>query len=347
MTEITNIGCNTPLNCTIENPINGFPIRDDLRNGEAGHGYVLRMAVANHLNGVPTVKAMLGKTRFSVMDESDASRIAIWFGADPDRLAVALGSTGIGRNADNFLLYGHTLSRSYFINRMYPRICIKCIEESALCRAEWDLSLVATCAHHGLVMLDACQYCGSSLSWNRPAVNICKCGCAFAFGDESICGSTMEREFAKWAGRKISDSGLDINSEAAEMERQPDLPLIRLIQPMSLNGGLNMVYAFGTAQRNSQIDVTAMHRKKSSVAAARDILQNASAFVDQLNSGRRIEFVPSSLSVVRKLLAESASAANNPADRSMAYSLIGSLLHQSGRSNWKSSYPQLSQLELF
>ena len=347
MTKLTDLGPSSQLNGSFENQINGFPIRDDLRSGESAHGYVLRMAVANHLNGVPTVKAMLGKTRFSVLDRSDADSIAIWFGADPDRLATALGSTGIGRNADNFLLFGHILNRSYFINRMYPRICTACIEESPFCRAAWDLSLVTTCAHHGFVLLDSCLCCGSSLSWNRPAVNVCKCGCTFDIGDESICGSTVEREFSKWAEGKISDLESNINSDTAEITAQAKVPLMRLIQPLSLNGGLHMVYALGTAQRSRQTDVPAAHRRKSSVAAARDVLQNASAFVDQLNCGQRIEFVPASLSVVRKLLAESASAANNPADRSLAYSLSGGLLHQSGRSNWKSSYPQLSQLELF
>jgi hypothetical protein len=61
-----------------------FPVRDDISSGESGHGYVLRMAVANFLNGLPAVKRMLGKTRFAVLDSGDAPMLSQWFGAEVD-----------------------------------------------------------------------------------------------------------------------------------------------------------------------------------------------------------------------------------------------------------------------
>jgi hypothetical protein len=122
---------------------------------------------------------------------------------------------------------------------------------------------------------------------------------------------------------------------------------MRLLNPLTLNGGLHLVYALGTAERCSRSDFTVTHRKKSSIAAAQEILRRGSALLEHIQCGDPVDFKQSSLTVVIKLLAESAAACNHAADKSIAYSLITTLLRFGGRSNWKSRYPQLSQMDLF
>ncbi|OGQ60219.1 MAG: hypothetical protein A3J24_09900 [Deltaproteobacteria bacterium RIFCSPLOWO2_02_FULL_53_8] len=324
-----------------------FPIRDDIQDSESANGYVLRMAVANFLNGIPAAKKMLGKTRFAVFDASDADRVASWFGADPVRLAVAFGTTGIGRNSEEMQFRGHDLSRSYFINRLHPRICIRCLEENSRCHADWELSLVTACTHHGNTLVDKCPYCLGDLSWNRPAVNTCQCGNILVELGEPDAPSTLEREFSRWCATKVCTPGSSIEMDLVACPSADDLPLIRLVQPLSLQGGLSLVYALGTADRCSQGDFTVTHRKKSSIGAAQEVLRRGSALLAQVQEGNAVDFKTSSLSVVMKLLAESAAASNQSADKSLAYSLVNKMLRYGGRSTWKSRYPQLSQMDLF
>lgn len=327
-----------------------FPIRDDISIGESGHGYVLRMAAANYLNGLPAVKKMLGKTRFAVLDCGDAPLLSQWFGADLQKLERALGATGIGRTESEFEICGQVLARSYFVNRMHPRVCPLCLEKAPYCRSHWEISLVTACHLHGFLLEDKCRWCGASMSWNRPSVTICKCGMALLGDAEYSPCTPLEGHVSLWVSTQVADrvpaSAASTFSSPLEFEAS-EVSLIRLLEPLTLGGGLQMIYALGTAERS---DTSSSHEviiKKSSLRSARDVICNAAAMVERLMASEHVEFRRSNLSVVVNLLAESAKASSDSADRSLAHSLIYVLLRQGGRSNWKSKYPQLSQYELF
>ena len=155
-----------------------FPIKDSLRRGESGQGYALRMAGENSLPGLPLLKKWLGKSQFATLDSVDAPLMGHWFGAHFSELEDALGLTSIGRNEGRYLYGGHSIGRSYFINRMYPRICPECLKEDRYCRLSWDFSLVTACNRHGAALIDRCVTCGRVLSWNRSTIGVCSCGSA-------------------------------------------------------------------------------------------------------------------------------------------------------------------------
>ncbi|OYT88702.1 MAG: hypothetical protein CFE43_20885 [Burkholderiales bacterium PBB3] len=326
-----------------------FPIRDDIGTGESGHGYVLRMAVVNCLGGLPAVKKMLGKTRYAVLEDTDAHRIAGWFGANLARLSRALGSTGIGKAEGGFEFCGHSIGRSYFVNRMYPRVCALCSADEPYCKSQWELSLATTCHLHCVALIDSCPWCGSDLSWNRPSLMTCKCGGNLASMQNLRDSSAFENAISRWLAMKLhpQDDVNCIESARKTMHLDMESALTRLIKPLTLGGGMQLIYALGTAQRSDVSELRVSHRKKSSIVSASEILLQANAMVSKLMDFQHVEFRQSNLSVVVKLLAETAKANSDAADRSLALSLIYVLLRQGGRSNWKSRYPQLSQYELF
>lgn len=328
-----------------------FPVRDDISSGESGHGYVLRMAVANYLNGLPAVKRMLGKTRFAVLDSGDAPMLSQWFGADLQKLTLALGVTGIGRPESEFELYGQILGRSYFVNRMYPRVCPLCLDQVPHCLSYWEVSLATACHRHGVLLEDKCRWCGADVSWNRPSVSMCKCGIHFGGDGERFPCTPLEEAISHWIAMKLVGGQSALESSTPSLSGNSgifEISLMRLLRPLTLGGGLQMLYALGTAERSDTSSSShALVRKKSSLVSARDIMGNAAAMLERLMTSDYVEFRRSSLSVVINLLAESAKANSDPADRSLAHSLIHVLLRQGGRSNWKSRYPQLSQYELF
>ncbi len=326
-----------------------FPIRDDIGPFESGHGYVLRMAVSNFLGGLPAVKRMLGKTRFSVLEDVDAGQIANWFGANPEKLSIALGATGIGKPAINFEFCGHSIGRSYFVNRMHPRVCRLCLFEDPLCKNQWELSLVTACHLHAVALIDSCPWCGEPLSWNRPAVTQCKCGGTLVSTQTTGNCEMLEVAIARWMAGRLNP--WDDSSGIGAAQRTEDLShnsmLLRLLKPLSLGGGMQLIYALGTAERSDACESYVSQRKRSSIVSARDMLFQADSMVGKLMAAQHVDFRKSNLSVVVNLLAETAKANSEDADRSLAHSLIYVLLRQGGRSNWKSRHPQLSQYELF
>lgn len=122
---------------------------------------------------------------------------------------------------------------------------------------------------------------------------------------------------------------------------------MRLLRPLTLDGGLKMIYALGTAERSDASASHALQRKKTSIASARDVLLQAETMAGKLIAVEHVDVRKSSLSVIVNLLAESTKANTDAVDRSLALSLIYVLLRRGGRSNWKSRHPQLSQYELF
>ena len=148
-----------------------FPFQDEIRIGESGQGYAMRMALANGLVGLPWVKQALSKTHSAVLDVGDAPFLARWFGASVQLLEFALERLTRGRREQGFRYAGQTLGRQYFLTRSFPRVCPDCLRELGHCRIAWDMALAVACVRHRRVLLDRCPSCLRALSWNRPGLD--------------------------------------------------------------------------------------------------------------------------------------------------------------------------------
>lgn len=328
-----------------------FPVQEDVIDDESGHGFALRMAQANGLDGLPLLKKLLGKTRFAVLDISDAPMLSQWFGAMPQRLGIRLGSIATGKGHTEFLYAGHRLGRSYFINRMSPRVCVQCLQEDGYCRSAWDFALMTACPSHACSLLERCPMCDKDLSWDRPRLDTCQCGWTWRDRGNSDGLPPIALAVAAWIRDRMGSRAM----RRAQFSAIPALPLgpheralLNLMGPLSLNGGLHLLYALASAERCLLGNGEPFERKKTSIKAARDVMRQAADLVGRIWAAEPLRFRPSGVTVVTQLLAQAATHQADPADRSLAHSIIVEYLRQrTGRSNWRGRYPQLSQLEMF
>lgn len=325
-----------------------FPIRDQIRPMESGQGYALRMASENHLVGLQQVKRWLGRSQYSVLDGEDAPILQQWFGADVDELRFALGRIATGRGERDYEYAGQAIGRSYFVNRSYPRICPACIEGDGICRLAWDVSLVVACERHGGLLVDRCHYCQKFLTWNRPAVDTCVCSTRLVEPQSIRTAEPLEIQFSDWVSRRIDMNREDVEHEAPRP--QSLTALMSLLWPLSLDGGLHIAYALGTAAgyesgEDSELGA-ASTRPREQLQKARQMLRRAGMLSEKIAKQEILSFRVSRPSVVIGLLAEAAAAQASPQDRSLAHSLLLTIMHQKS-SKWSGTHPQLSQISLF
>lgn len=328
-----------------------FPVRGDVMEGESGQGYALRMAQANGLDGLPQIKRWLGKTRFAVLDISDTEMLSRWFGASPHKLSSQLGSIGTGKGLSEFWYAGHRLGRSYFLNRMSPRVCVQCLQEDGYCRMAWDFALMTTCPNHACYLLQTCPMCSRDLNWNRHRVDTCSCGCTWWETVESEPLSPLDLSVSIWINERLcAHAARHHRGTTARvlLAERHERTLVNLMEPLSLGGGLHLLYGLASAERCLRSSGATFERKRTSIKAAQEVVRQAASLVARIQLGKPLRFKASGRSVVTQLLAQAASHQTDPADRSLAHSIIVEYLRQrDGRSNWSGQYPQLSQLELF
>lgn len=134
---------------------------------------------------------------------------------------------------------------------------------------------------------------------------------------------------------------------SAPPARPQDLTaLMTLLWPLSLDGGLHVAYALGTAAGYDEQDGHDLKRPRGPLAKARHVLAMASEFAEKIARLEPVRLRVSRPSVVVDLLAESASAQATPEDRGLAQSILLTVLGQK-RTRWTGAHPQLSQLTLF
>lgn len=327
-----------------------FPLKDSLRGGESGQGYALRMAGENGLSGLPLLKRWLGKSQFATLDSVDAPLVGHWFGAHLSELEDALGLTSIGRNEGGYFYGGHSIGRSYFINRMYPRICHECLKEDGYCRLSWDFSLVTACNRHGVTLVERCFDCDRAFSWNRNTIGVCSCGCALGSGCSLEDAESVELEFAFWAEERLNTptataSWKFMNGGGGT---STDLtPLMTLLTPLSLNGGLQIAYGLGAAATYEVKIAAASTCPRSPLRKSRNILAMANQLARKLIQHEPLQFRVNRPSAVVALLADSASAQMISADRGLSQSILNAVLQNKSMVNWRGTHPQLSQLTIF
>jgi TniQ len=329
-----------------------FPFQDSIRPCESGQGYALRMAQENGLHGLPPLKMWLGKSRFAALDAADAPMLHRWFGANETLLEFALGHTATGRRDHGYSYAGQSMGRSYFLNRAYPRVCPECLAADEHCVIPWDISLVVVCARHRRALIDRCHYCLSALSWNRSRLGACGCGVELAMSDSPQEVMPIEVQFAAWVDGRVARSSEQMRSSSQSVAVVPARPvgltaLMTLLWPLSLNGGLHVAYALGTAADYDDQRQILARREKTPIKKAQQVLVQANELAEKIVRQEPVKFRISRPSVVVQLLAESATVQNGSADQSLAQSILVAVLRYQKRATWSSLNPNLSQLPLF
>lgn len=329
-----------------------FPFHDVVRPGESGQGYALRMAAVNHLNGLPQLKIWLGKSRFATLDALDTPSLHRWFGANEQDLDHALGWTHTGRSSQRYVYAGHSLGRSYFLNRTYPRACFACLQSAGYCSATWDFSLNVACVSHGEVLSDMCPNCTRPLSWHRPAPGTCSCYLELPPQTEQTQATPLEIQFSAWIEHRVlNEQGLDVEVARPSLGTAEFhaalVPLMQLIWPLSLNGGMHVTFALATAAGYENPPSPSAPRPRTPLKKAQHFLLKANEVAHQIGQQGELQLRIQRSSVVIQLLADCMFGGAPPADRHLAQSLLVTVLHQKRKTRWSGVNPQLSQMMLF
>jgi TniQ len=78
------------------------------------------------------------------------------------------------RKMGDYLVFGSPVPQ-YVIRPKSPKICPRCLRESAHARRIWDLIPVTVCPIHKCLLLDECPNCRARLTWIRTSVSHCRC----------------------------------------------------------------------------------------------------------------------------------------------------------------------------
>lgn len=305
----------------------GYPVQNEIQAGESGQGYILRMASANFLTGLGEIRRRLGKNTTTTLTSSDASFLAQWFGADVTKLQQALEETDL-TDLDEFVdgvnqsVYaGRLIPRQNYLNRMAPRVCQDCLQEQDICRIEWDFSFVTACPRHERLLIDRCPGCLSSISWQRPAVNICGCGTYLT--EESQCvqkePTVVDLEVSQWVSEWMG------GESAISFRRAYESPLLKLLNPLSLHGGMNILWALSLAEESkahknkSVADGHMLERCCKTLLKANEFSKKlAENDLETCRSKKRHTLIP--------MLAQCMHESYTYEDRSLAQSLISTIL---------------------
>ena len=78
----------------------------------------------------------------------------------------------------SILVFGRPVPHN-FIRRENPKICSLCLSEKNYLRKVWEISLFTACPIHKCLLLDACLNCSNKIEWERPTIELCRCGFDF------------------------------------------------------------------------------------------------------------------------------------------------------------------------
>ena len=327
-----------------------LPCVDDIWEGESGHGYALRMACGNGLNGLSRVKQLLGRTHaFAVITSDDAPALAQWFGASVQRLALALEQMPNGRREQGIMLAGQVFGRKYFLNRCYPRVCPDCLCELGYCRLAWEFSLVVACARHRRLLIDRCPACLCAVRWSRPGLDICQCGHPWRMFDAPEPASVGELVLAGLVDQRVDDAGRlsDVDVDGQAGNDAAGRMLVKLLNRLTLDGAFRIVYALATAAAYDS-DAPVERRERGLLRKARQTIEMACSFGVKVSLLQRVNLRTHRPTVLMDLLGESyMSQLSSEGDRSLADSMLRWLLASSLAGSPRARHASLAQGALF
>lgn len=208
-----------------------FPEQDELREGESGSGYGLRMACRNGLS-FGDLAGIVESPGHRYLSAKCVKYLAYLFGASPAALARATPAMARLGGRDVVIFHDAVFTRPYLLRHGWPRLCPVCVLEEGFARSYWELSIVTACWKHRARLLDECQYCSRKISWRRPGMLDCFCGASYMDQVLRVEDAT-QLELAACFEEKLCGP-------------QQGMPEVRpLFRNLSLNSLLRLVWCLG------------------------------------------------------------------------------------------------------
>lgn len=145
---------------------------------ESLKGYILRLSEAN---GYTTPTIMLSTAGMNQGEMHAAIPPLEKLALICNRSVTELEKLGYNKpngskSAKQIRIYHHQLP-TYYLSIKSPKICTECIVESGYIHSFWDLKDAIACPKHAKFLLKVCPECSKPLTWFRPGLLTCTCGC--------------------------------------------------------------------------------------------------------------------------------------------------------------------------
>jgi hypothetical protein len=199
----------------------------------------------------------------------------------------------------------HLLSGSACAPARTARLCARCVQQAGACNLSWTLRLVPGCARHRSLLLDSCPRCGQAISWDRPSVDICRCGHYFNARETQRSMPTTVVDWVQWIECRLPSGNGDTSRE-----RAPGLP--RLLDGMSLDGAIRLVEAFGLFRRAADQPRVALAAARSSLGMS-EVIERGIERLKLIDADPRriLELAPTlHLAAIERLRADAVSEAD-------------------------------------
>lgn len=211
---------------------------DDPKVGESLMGFALRMSEANHFMGMQWLANVFQVSRIYHLSAQHMPAIAWMFGSCPNLFTEVTADVHQYNGALQVHAYGHVITRKFLLRLRQPQICPSCLEQFGYVRKVWDFSLVTCCPLHGTTLVETCAQCGRRLTWSRPGIMTCQCGCdlrrtkVVRAHDYALC-------FAIWFGHRLPAQ----NETSSEYFQEN--PALALLDELSTDGAMRFLWAIG------------------------------------------------------------------------------------------------------
>lgn len=222
---------------------------------------------------------------------------------------------------------GNLIQSRCLLRLRQPQVCITCLHLRGCCLALWDLSCVTACPLHGRRLVDRCSKCGASLTWDRPAADVCRCGSIL----QTVPSEAAASEFSRLLASAID---AHLRSERPSETLFESIGVAGYLAELSLSGLMTVVQAFGEmAEPHEWVGPSAIVRGRAT-AQWIEIVDRAEgrlrrfAQAEEPNSPLAGEV---SKTLLRRLLSRPLSVADVQVGRLMHNRLFGPLGNKFGR----------------
>jgi hypothetical protein len=225
-----------------------LPIELEPFEDESALGWCLRCVTTNKTN-LHWLRRVSGIPETHHLRSEHAKSIAHVLQCSMPWLECRLAARWRIHGRTRLIWFQHEIWASNHLRGAWPQLCPLCIHASNYCKSSWELSSLSICPIHQCSLIDECGTCGDRLRWDRPAIDICRCGKAFQPTSESVEPDAVE------LGEILTLASLGHTAYIPS----PRLPAF--LAGMSLGGIQTLIDALGLIERPYQVVPPSLRRK--------------------------------------------------------------------------------------
>lgn len=310
------------------------------RSGECSRSLLLRAATANGL-GMEAFGRLVGMNLYRLIDDQP-SQLASLLGVGAKWFCEHLVTeVSIGR-VRRWRAFGQIWTAEACLRSRRPQVCPECLAATQYCQAVWNVTGYAVCARHGLALEAHCSHCKKPIGWDRPAINVCRCGWMLGRGGAQSSMPVQVVAWSRWVARQTGEAGV---LAPTDFDGEGRLP--RWIQGLTVDGAFQSLLALGLRherfQRISSSDAVKVHSPVQLVAILGRGIERG-GLLDAPSVGA---FQALNGWVYEEGLERLARRAHNDADRVFAKTLVQALKRVNYRCRATGRRPVATQGDLF